>query len=113
MTFDVGDRPDPRALREAVSRVDFTPTDIRFWVAGTIEVAPSGSTLILVSQGTGQRFVLEPTPGESGRAVFEALADLRGMVTLRGLVEMVEMVETPEDGADIILRVEGHETARP
>ncbi len=107
MTFDVGVRPDPRALREAVSRVDFTPTDIRFWVAGTIEVEPASSTLTLVSQGTGQRFALEPTPDVSGRAVFSAIADLRGTVTLWGLVE------TPEGDADIILRVEGHETVRP
>ena len=114
MTFDLGARPDPRALREAVRRVDFTPTDIRFWVTGTIEVGPSSpsstTTLTLVSQGTGQRFVLEPTPGESGRAVFEALVELQGTVTLTGLAERVE---PPENGADIMLRVEGHETGRP
>ncbi len=107
MTFDAGARPDPRALREAVRRVDFTPTDIRFWVEGAIEAGSSPSTLTLVSQATGQRFSLESTPGVAGRAAFTAVADLRGIVTLWGLVE------TPEDGTDIILRVEGHETVRP
>ena len=107
MTFDAGARPDPRALREAVRRVDFTPTHIRFLVEGAIETRSSPSTLILVSQATGQRFALEPTPGVAGRAAFTAVADLRGTVTLWGLVE------TPEEGADIILRVEGHETMRP
>ena len=107
VTFDAGARPDPGALREAVRRVDFTPTDIRFWVEGTIEVGPSPSKLTLVSQGTGQRFVLEPMAGASGRAIFDALADLRGAVTLWGLVE------TPEGGTEITLRVEGHETQQP
>ena len=107
MTFDAGARPDPRALRDAVRRVDFTPTHIRFWVDGTIEAGSSPSTLTLVSQATGQRFALEPTPGLAGRAAFTAVADLRGTVTLWGFVE------TPEEGADIILRVEGHETVRP
>ncbi len=107
MTFDAGARPDPRALREAVRRVDFTPTDVRFWVEGTIEAGPSPSTLTLVSQATGQRFAIEPTSDGSGRPIFDALADLRGTVTLWGLVE------TPEGGADIILRVEGHETQQP
>jgi len=83
-----------------------------FWVIGTIEAGPSSpssttTTLTLVSQGTGQRFGLEPTPGESGRAVFEALVELQGTVTLTGLAERVE---PPENGADIMLRVEGHET---
>ncbi len=107
MTFDAGARPSPRALREAVRRVDFTPTDIRFWVEGTVEAGPSLSRLTLVSQATGQRFALEPTLDASGRAVFDALADLRGAVTVWGLVE------TPERGADSILRVEGHETPQP
>ena len=105
--FDAGARPHPGALREAVRRVDFTPTDIRFWVEGTIEVGLSPSTLTLVSQGTGQRFSLASAVGAAGRAAFTALADLSGTVTLWGLVE------TPEAGADIILRVEGHETRRP
>ena len=89
-------------MREAVHRVDFTPTDIRFWVEGTIEAGASPSMLTLVSHATGQRFALEPTPDVSGRAVFNALPDLRGTVTLWGLVE------TPEGDADIILRVDGH-----
>ena len=50
-------------MREAVRRVDFTPTHIRFWVDGTIEAGSSPSTLTLVSQATGQRFAVEPTPG--------------------------------------------------
>ncbi|MCH7748537.1 MAG: hypothetical protein E2P06_04670 [Acidobacteria bacterium] len=106
MTFDAGARPDPRALRDAVRRVDFTPTHIRFWVEGTIEVGPSHATLTLVSQATGQRFALAPAPGGADGAAFTALVDLRGTVTLWGLVE------TPEGGADIMLRVEGHETVR-
>ena len=115
MTFALGARPDPGALAEAVSRVDFTPTDIRFWVAGTIDINAGSSsapttTLTLVSQGTGQRFALEPTPGESGRGVFETVADLRGLVTLTGLVEMAE---SPADGADIVLHVEAWEAMRP
>ena len=107
MTFDAGARPHPRALREAVRRVEFTPTHVRYWVEGTVEAGPSHSTLTLVSQATGQRFTLEPLPGVSDRAVFSAMADLRGRVTLWGLVE------TSAGGTDIILRVEGHETVRP
>ena len=107
MTFDAGTRPHPRALREAVRRVDFTPTHIRFWVEGTIEAGSSPETLTLVSQGTRQRFALEATPGVAGRAAFAAVAGLRGTVTLWGFVE------TPAEGADIVLRVEGHETVRP
>ena len=76
-------------------------------VDDTIEAGPSLSTLTLVSWATGQRFALEPTLGVAGRAAFTTVADLRGTVTLWGLVE------TPEEGADIILRVEGHETLRP
>ncbi len=76
-------------------------------MTGTIEAGPS---LTLASQGTGQRFALVPTLGESGRAVFEAQLELHGTVTLTGLAERVE---PPEHGADIILHVEGHETRRP
>ena len=76
-------------------------------MTGTIEAGPS---LTLVSQGTGQRFALAPTPGESCRAVFEVLLELHGTVTLTGLAERVD---PPEHGADIILHVEGHETVRP
>ena len=105
MTFAAGARPHPEALRDAIRRVDFTPTEVRFWVEGTLESGP-GSTRTLVSRATGQRFVLEPAPGATGRAIFESLSDLRGTVTLRGLVEAAA------EAAGLVLRVEGDETLR-
>ena len=69
--FRPGTHPDPEALRKVVRDTDFTPTDVRFWIQGTIERRPAQdpadlAALVLVSAGSGQRFALTPAEDEDG-----------------------------------------------
>ena len=106
MTFEPGTEPVPESLRDAVQRVDFTATELRFWVEGTIDPTSPASAPAFVSQGTGQRFVLERGPDVPSQRAFEAFADVEGLVTVWGVVE------APGEGGDIVLRVEGYEVQR-
>ena len=106
VTFRPGTHPDPEALRKVVRDTDFTPTDIRFWIQGTIERRPSQdpadlAALVLVSAGSGQRFAL--TLAQDGSAALDALSKATpNTVTVWGTV-------TKQDGvAELILHVEGH-----
>lgn len=74
VTFEPNVRLDPEALREAVRRADFTPTEVRAWVTGTLEPWQPGSeapaelgtlALALVDGDTGQRFLLTPGTGDA------------------------------------------------
>ena len=106
VTFRPGTHPDPEALRKVVRDTDFTPTDIRFWIQGTIERRPAQdpadlAALVLVSAGSGQRFAL--TPAQDGSAALEALLKATtNTVTVWGTVTKQEGV------AELILHVEGH-----
>ena len=106
VTFRPGTHPDPEALRKVVRDTDFTPTDIRFWIQGTIERRPAQdpadlAALVLVSAGSGQRFAL--TPAQDGSAALEALSKATAnAVTVGGTVTKQEGV------AELILHVEGH-----
>ncbi len=88
-----------------VRDTDFTPTDIRFWVQGTLEQRQASDAnlapVVLVSDGTGQRFAL--APAEDGRAALDALSSARATtVTAWGVVTTMEGV------AELTLQVEGH-----
>ena len=103
MTFDAGVHPDPAALQQAVRDADFTPTSVRFWARGRIESrqvpgAERLAALILVSAGSGQRFVLAAEQDTGA-----ALSALEGTtVTVWG------RVTASERSAELILQVEGH-----
>ena len=108
VTFRPGTHPDPEVLRKVVRDTDFTPTDIRFWIQGTIERRPAQdpadlAALVLVSAGSGQRFALTPAEDEDGSAALDALSKATtNTVTVWGTVTKQEGV------AELILHVEGH-----
>ena len=111
VTFRPGTHPDSEALRKVVRDTDFTPTDVRFWIQGTIERRPAQdpadlAALVLVSAGSGQRFAL--TPAQDGSAALEALLKATtNTVTVWGTVTKQEGV------AELILHVEGHSLEGP
>ncbi len=115
VTLEPNVRLDPEALQDAVRRVEFTPTDLRVWVTGTLEPWQPGSegnadvpaeldtlSLALVDGDTGQRFLLTLTPG-TGHADLDP--SRAGGLTVWGVVETVSGVP------DLVLHVEGVERA--
>ncbi len=117
VTLEPNVRLDPEALQDAVRRVEFTPTDMRVWVTGTLEPWQSGVdadvnadadapaeletlSLALVDGDTGQRFVL--TPGTEAADLDPSRA---GSLTVWGVVETMSGVP------DLVLHVEGVERA--
>ena len=125
VTLEPNVRLDPEALQDAVRRVEFTPTDMRVWVTGTLEPWQSGSevdadadvnadadadapaefetlSLALVDSDTGQRFLLTLTPGTEAADLDPSRA---GSLTVWGVVETISGVP------DLVLHVEGVERA--
>ena len=115
ITLEPNVRLDPEALQDAVRRVEFTPTDMRVWVTGTLEPWQPGVevdadadaraeletlSLALVDGDTGQRFVL--TPGTEAAELDPSRA---GSLTVWGVVETISGVP------DLVLHVEGVERA--
>ncbi len=109
VTLEPNVRLDPEALQDAVRRVEFTPTDMRVWVTGTLEPWQPGSesdarletlSLALVDGDTGQRFVLTPGTGDADLDPSQA-----GGLTVWGVVETMSGV------SDLVLHVEGVERA--
>ena len=112
VTFEPNVRLDPEALREAVRRADFTPTEVRAWVTGTLEPWEPGNdadapaelgalSLALVDGDTGQRFLLAPGTGYASLDTSRA-----EVLTVWGVVTTVTGV--PE----VVLHVQGVERAR-
>lgn len=111
VTFRPGTHPDPEALRKVVRDTDFTPTDVRFWIQGTIERRPAQdpadlAALVLVSAGSGQRFAL--TPAQNGSAALDALSK-----ATTNTVRVWGTVTKQEGVAELILHVEGHSLEGP
>ena len=82
---------------------DFTPTTVRFWVQGQIEAGQLPRTdelapFILVSAGSGQRFMLA---AETADGIAWSVAE-GTTVTVWG------RVTTSEDNRELTLDVEGH-----
>ncbi len=111
VTLEPNVRLDPEALQDAVRRVEFTPTDLRVWVTGTLESWQPGSeadarlealSLALVDGDTGQRFLLTLTPGTGDVDLDPSQA---GGLTVWGVVETMSGVP------DLVLHVEGVERA--
>ena len=117
ITLEPNVRLDPEALQDAVRRVEFTPTDMRVWVTGTLEPWQPGVdvnadadapaeletlSLALVDGDTGQRFLLTLTPGTEDADLDPSRA---GSLTVWGVVETMSGVP------DLVLHVEGVERA--
>ena len=113
VTLEPTVRLDRESLRDAVRRVEFTPTDMRAWVTGTLEPwQPSGDvaadtraeldavSVALVDGDTGQRFLLVP-----GSVDVDLDPSRPDGLTIWGIVETISGL------SDVVLRLEGAERA--